>query len=364
MKEGELKYLIALNSGYQFGSKTLISLLNIIESSQKIWDLSKEESKKLTVPDAVYNKICRLRSTVNPDNEFKKVSSLGAKTTTIFDDNYPKILKEIPDPPVILYYFGEFCLDDNLAIAVVGSRKYTSYGERATEKIVWGLANNKITTVSGLALGIDGIVHKKTLEIPGSRTLAIIPSGLDRIYPYSHQALAQKIAKGRGMVISEFPLGMQALPFNFPIRNRIIAGISLATVVIEAAIKSGSFLTAQAAIDYNREVFAIPGSIFSSQSEGTNNLIKLGARPVTDANDILDSLNINYQKNIREAQNIISHDPKENIVLEVLHNEDSTHIDEIVLKSHLDAQAINSLLMLMEMKGYIKNLGGGYYVKK
>ncbi|MBM2821154.1 MAG: Protecting protein DprA protein [Candidatus Berkelbacteria bacterium] len=261
----------------------------------------------------------------NPDKELQKVQKYNLDCIILPDKDYPKLLKEISDPPGILYIKGNLSLQDEVSLAVVGSRKYSLYGKKATNYIVGPLVQNGLCIVSGLALGIDAIAHEVALSSKG-RTLAVLGCGLDQIYPLANIRLADKIIKSGGALISEFPLGMPALRHNFPIRNRIIAGLTLGTLVIECAEGSGSLLTAAAAIDYNREVFAVPGEIFSETSSGTNRLIKMGAKIVTSHRD----------------------------VLEDLHLEEKTSVIK-------DTATVNSTIIQMEMKGKIRSLGGTRY---
>jgi len=212
-------------------------------------------------------------------------------------DKFPPLLKEIPDPPEKLYKIGTPIPDDAELITVVGSRKYSDYGKRATESIIAGLKNYDVSIVSGLALGIDALAHRAAL-MHGLHTIAIPGSGLDskHIYPRSHRGLAEDIIKKGGTLLSEFEPESDIFPSNFPQRNRIMAGISRATLVIEAAEKSGTLITARLALDYNRDVFAVPGSIFSKTSLGTNALIRDGATPVSSAEDIVAALALKEKK--------------------------------------------------------------------
>jgi len=249
-------------------------------------------------------------------------------------------------------------------LAVVGSRKFSSYGKMAAEKIIGILSQNNLTITSGLALGIDAIAHLTALEA-GGRTIAVLGSGLDKenIYPSANRYLADKIISSGGTIISEFPIGTPPLKHNFPQRNRLIAGISIGTLVIEADEKSGALITARYALEQNREVFAVPGSIFSNQSRGTNKLIKQGAIPITAAEDIIEALNLAQATGPIDKKNIVPQTPEEEkIFLQLSH--EPMHIDELMRLTKLDTSKINSTLTIMEMKGLVKNLGGMQYVIK
>lgn len=361
----DLKYWVALSTNLQIGAKTFLRLLNIADSMEEIWKMPLDRLRSQGIDEKIISAIYEVRSTKNPDQELEKLKKFDIQAITIQDKQYPKLLKEVPDKPALLYLKGEFTPEDSLALAVVGSRKFTSYGQRVTEEIVRGLASDSITIVSGLALGIDAIAHKTALETKNGRTIGILGCGLDQIYPISNKYLADKmIRENRGVLISEFPLGTPALKHHFPFRNRIIAGLTLGTLVVEGALKSGSLITARAALDYNREVFAVPGSIFNPTSEGPNHLIKIGAKVVLTYTDILDELNIQSKSQAEKASQIIADTKEEALVLEILEKDNSIHVDKITKLTQLDIDQINSTLVMMEIKGKIKNLGGNFYIRK
>jgi len=271
--------------------------------------------------------------------------------------DYPKLLKEIPDPPKTLYVKGSFSNKDKLAIGVVGTRNYTSYGKRVTENITGDLAEAGITIISGLAKGIDTWAHKTALE-RGGRTIAVLGSAVDSksLYPACNKKLAEKIARN-GAVVSEYQPGTKSERWFFPQRNRIISGLSLGVLVVEAPEKSGALITAAQALEQNREVFAVPGPIYSQNSIGTNKLIQMGAKLVTCANDILEELNLPLIENKKKQ-----FDPEnkwEEILFDILTKE-PIHIDE---KSNLDAGIVSSTLISLELRGIVKQHGGGYYTK-
>lgn len=280
----------------------------------------------------------------------------------IFKHNkkYPNLLKEIFKPPA-LYIRGDFQETDKHAIAIVGTRKPTAYGKQAAEKFSYELAQAGFTLVSGLALGIDTIVHKTALQAKG-RTIAVLGSGIDPkvLYPQENKKLAEKIEKS-GAVISEYKPDASARPGYFPQRNRIISGLSLGVLVIEAGFKSGALITAKCALDQNREVFCVPGSIFSEKSAGVHNLIKLGAKLVTRVQDILDELNLTQTMKFVEKQEILPDNKEEAEILKILSHE-PMHIDVISKKTKINISETGSVLSIMEIKSMIKNMGGGNYV--
>lgn len=287
-------------------------------------------------------------------------SASGGKKISLQSKDYPYILKEIHDPPKEFYMAGEIIEQDKIAVAIVGTRKYSQYGKQVTMEIAGELAKLGITIVSGLAKGIDTFAHQAALENKG-RTIAVLGSGLDKksFFPSSNYQLGEKISQ-RGAVISEYPEGTRGTQFTFPQRNRIVSGLSLGVLVVEAPEKSGALITAALALEQNREVFAIPGSIYDENSKGTNQLIKLGAKPVTCVEDILEELNLLHLLKI-ERKKIEPETKEEEIIFSVLSLQ-PTHIDEIIKKSGLPTPIVNSTLMMLELKKAVRNLGKGNYV--
>jgi len=246
-------------------------------------------------------------------------------------------------------------------ITVVGSRKLTSYGKQAAYGLAQDLSRAGITIVSGMALGIDAAAHRGALDAKG-KTIAVLGNGLDdkNISPRTNFNLSREIIFS-GALVSDYPAGTPALPGSFPARNRIMAGMSLGTLVIESAQASGTLITANLALDFNREIFAVPGSIFSPASEGTNQLIKSGAKLVSSAKDILEELNIEKIKEAEKIKKVIPDSPDEEKILKILSNE-PLHIDKIIKLSRLKTSTASSTVAIMEMKGMIKNMGGQNYI--
>lgn len=274
--------------------------------------------------------------------------------------DFPPLLQEIPDCPASLYIEGE--LPDpieNKYLAVVGSRKNSQYGKEVCEKLIAGLRGYSIVIVSGLALGIDSIAHEAALKA-GLKTIAIPGSGLDRevLYPATNRALAEKILKGGGALLSEFEPRFRATPYSFPQRNRIVAGISHATLVIEAVKKSGALITARLALDYNREVMTVPGSIFSATTEGSHYLIRNGATPITRSEDILEILGFTVDERTiqNESLEFENCSPEEKKILEILSEPVSR--DELIRKVGLAPNAVNALISMLEIKGLIAEKTG------
>jgi DNA processing protein len=280
------------------------------------------------------------------------------KKISIEDENYPKLLKEIKDPPKILYYLGEIKLSENY-FAIVGTRRFSSYGKQVALEIAGDLAEAGLTIVSGFATGIDTFAHQATIE-RGKRTIAVLGTGLDEksIYPKSNLKLVNEILEIGGCLISEYPPGTHGSEFTFPQRNRIISGLSLGVLVVEAKEKSGALITANFAFSQKRKVFAIPGPIYSSNSRGPHFLIKKGAKLVENADDILKELNLPGLK--PDVRPLVGETKEENLILEVL-KEESLYIDKIIEKTKLLAPMVASTLAILEIKDKVKNLGGNVY---
>lgn len=302
-------------------------------------------------------KLLKERTNIDPEKEFEKLEKQRIKFVTIFDDNYPKLLKEIFSPPVVLYYKGDINILNEQTLAVVGSRKFTTYGKNATEKIVSGLAETGYVIVSGMALGIDTFAHETTLRNAG-KTVAVLGCGLDNPYPATNANLFKRIIESGGVVVSEYMPGKPPLRQHFPARNRIISGISRGILIVEANIKSGALITARDAMEQNRDVFAIPGPIFGESSSGTNKLLKMGANPITEADDIFEFYG--HTPTSKKVKSKPSNEA-EAAIFNVLEDGEK-HIDDIIKVSGKESQLIISTLTLMEIKGKVKNLGGMVYI--
>ncbi len=274
---------------------------------------------------------------------------------------YPKLLAEINDPPITLFIRGQMPANTTPTLAVVGTRKFTDYGRLVCRRLVEPLAHSGVVIVSGLALGIDGIAHESALAGHGI-TLGVLGSGVNRdnVYPTSHRSLAEQIISSGGALISEYPPGFEPTSYSFPARNRIIAGLSLGTLVIEAPEESGALITAQVALDYNREVMAVPHPITSLAGTGNNNLLKLGARAITKPEDILESLNLQANQKLIQPHLPTPNTPQEAVILAALSRE-PCHIDEIIKTSGLPGPTVMSTLTIMEMKKQVQNIGAMRY---
>jgi len=294
------------------------------------------------------------------EKELRSLEKIGGRILTWEDDEYPPHLKEIYDPPPVLYLLGRILPQDRRAVAVVGSRYPTTYGMIAAEKIAFGLGKLGINVVSGLARGVDSAAHQGALAA-GGRTFGILGCGIDLVYPPENRDLFRQVA-GQGAVISEFPLKTPPDSDHFPIRNRLISGISLGVVVVEATLRSGSLITARFALEQGREVYALPGNVDSARSEGTNRLIKQGAKLVMAAGDIVEEI----LPHLRETPPPEPPQPRlseeEDKVFSVLERQ-ALHIDAVAQRSGWPVARVSSVLLALELAGHVKQLPGMRFCK-
>ncbi|MEX2053675.1 MAG: DNA-processing protein DprA [Patescibacteria group bacterium] len=356
----EKDYWILWNQLYeQVGPIRFEQALKAFGSAKAAWEAPLQEFYRLGWEEPAL-KILERRGKVMVEPILDSINKDGVSLIAKFEENYPENLLQISDPPPLLYLKGSLLPRDRLALAVVGSRKMTNYGREVTGALVPDLAAAGLTIVSGLALGIDAAAHQAALSA-GGRTIGVLACGIDQIYPPSNRTLAEEIIRsGKGAIMTEFPPGTPTYPANFPIRNRVISGLSLAVLVVEAAEGSGTFHTVTAALDQGRDVFAVPGSIFSPYSAGTAKLIEKGAKPVTRATDILEELQMEGENLKQAAREALPPDSEEEKILAIL-GPNELHIDEVVHQSKMEIAKVSSLLMTMEMKGLVRHLGGGIY---
>lgn len=358
----DLKYWLALDQFYKFGPIKFKKLKNFFPDMKTAYHAPFRDFLKAGIDEKSAEEFLIFKHQINPDKLLADLDKEKIKILTFADEAYPKLLKQIYDPPFIIYYRGSLEAFNGFNLAVVGARMFTAYGRQVTEKLVRELALNNLTVVSGLAIGIDALAHAAAMEA-GGKTIAVLGSGLDQqnIYPSQNRYLADKITVQGGLIMSEYSIGTLPLKHHFPQRNRLIAGLSQATLVIEAGEKSGALITARHALEQNREVFAIPGSIYSQYSAGTNNLIKLGAKLISGARDIIESLNLADAAAYIENKKIMAETAEEELILQRLAHE-PMHVDELKNLTKLDTATINSTLTIMEMKGQIRNVGNMQYV--
>jgi DNA processing protein len=335
-------------------------LLDHFGDGQTAWHATYADLAAAGLDSRAAEALVAARRTADPAREMARIEALGARVLTWESEEYPERLREVDDAPPVLYVLGSVEAQDGWAVAVVGTRRVTSYGRAVASQLAAELAEGGITIVSGLARGVDTIAHQSALDA-GGRTIAVLGSGLDVLYPPENRTLARRIVdEGRGAIVTEYPLGTQPDAVNFPARNRIISGLSLGVLVVEAGEKSGALITVTFALEQGRDVFAVPGPITSRMSDGPNRLIKDGAKCVTSAADILEELDIGMVQEHVEAVRALPTDPTERLLLDLLHDE-SRHIDDLTNESGLPASTVSAVLTMMELKGMVRHLGGMQY---
>lgn len=337
--------------------RRLVEKLGNVEAA---WKASPAALASAGLDRRAIESLLSVRQKADLAREMERLHRLGVSAITLEDEGYPSLLRTVADPPPVLYVHGGLAPEDELSVALVGTRRPTVYGRQAAELFARGLAENGVTVVSGLARGVDSCAHRAALEA-GGRTLAVLGSGLDIIYPGENRKLASEIAE-RGAVISEFPLGTKPDGANFPRRNRIISGLSVATLVVEAGETSGALITAEFALEQGRDVLAVPGNIFSPASRGPNRLIADGARPVCQLADLLEELHLEVPAGRTERAAAGLESEAEAAVYHCLCH-DPTHIDEIRRAVCLPMAVVSSALTMLELKGLARQAGGMNYVK-
>ncbi len=371
---------VALNMTTGIGPRAAVKLLERFGSAEAVFGATRAEIEQVRLlPEAVDSLIAR-EVHEKAEREIEEVRQLAGEILILDDGVYPALLREIYDPPIVLYVKGQWseCLDQP-CIAIVGSRRCSTYGQNSALMLARELAQRGVTIISGLARGIDAMAHRGALEA-GGRTVAVMGTGLDEVYPRDHRKLAQQILDGGGALVSQFPLGTPPVSENFPYRNRVISGLSLGVLVIEAAENSGSLITARLAMEQNREVFAVPGNITSRTSFGTNYLIKgAGAKLVQQWQDVATELPPQIaahllpppvgRKKEKDLVNQLSLTPQdlseaESTVFKLLSPDNPAHIDALVETSKLSVSQITGTLLTLEMRELVRALPGKCFVRK
>jgi len=353
------KYWIGFNLIKGIGAVRMQALVAHFGDLESAWRADPADLAEAGLGAKVIERVAQAREKVDLDQVWARIESQGIKILTWQDEAYPPRLKEIEQPPPVLYIRGEYLPDDLFAVAIVGTRRVTPYGRQITEEIASFLAANNMTVISGLARGVDAIAHQSALKA-GGRTIGVLGSGVDKIYPPEHRGLAEKMME-RGALISDYAPGTPPDASNFPPRNRIISGLSLAVVVVEAGATSGALITAGFAAEQGREVFAVPGSILAPQSKGTNKLIQNGALPLLSVEDLMQALDITRVGEQKAARKILPADETEARLLNLLGSE-PLHVDEIRSQAELPIEKVSATLALMELKGMVRQVGGMNYV--
>lgn len=352
-------YWIGFNRVTGIGPARLQALLDAFGDVESAWNASPADLEAVLGPAAA-QALVRARGELDLQAEWTRIEALGVQVLTWADPDYPERLLEIDSPPPVLYLRGRLVPQDRWAVAVVGTRRPTPYGVSVARELATALAASGVTVVSGMARGIDGVAHRAALEA-GGRTLAVLGSGLDQVYPPEHRRLAEEIAES-GAVLSDYPLGTRPEPKNFPPRNRLISGLSLAVVVVEAGEGSGALITADFAAEQGREVFAVPGSIHSPASRGTNRLIEAGARPMLEPEQVLEALNLDALARQEQVEERLPEDETERRLLLAM-SADPVHVDELTVRTGLPVDQVSATLALLELKGRVRQVGGMHYVR-
>jgi len=361
----EIRHWLALNMIPGLGASRCQKLLNHFGSPQAILEAGLKELQHVSgIGEFTARQIVNFRDKLNVEKEISRIEKQKVSIVTFSDENYPSNLRSIFDPPIMLYIKGQLLPEDRIAIAMVGTRRPTTYGKMVAEKLSKELVERDVTIVSGLARGIDTCAHKGALS-GGGRTIAVLGCGIDICYPPENRALFDEIGQ-RGAVVSEFPMATRPEKMNFPMRNRIISGLSLGAVIVEAGSKSGALITAECALEQGREVFAVPGNIFNSGTKGAHSLIKQGAKLVENCEDIIEeisclrdllplSLAVKSSGEVKLSQeeervyNLLSFEP--------------IHIDLISKESGLPISRVSPVLMNLEMKGKIRQVAGKMFLR-
>lgn len=356
------RHWLALKRIERVGNTLYRRLLEAFETPEGVFAADREGLQRVQgISQETIEEILSFRGFDEIDSEFEKIEKGGASLLSLHDPDYPPLLAAIHDPPPLLYFKGEWGQSDPYPIAVVGARKTTPYGQRAAEQLCGELAYQGLTVVSGFARGIDGFAHRSALAA-GGRTIGVLGCGIDRVYPPEHRALYGEIVE-RGVLFSEFP--MEAFPeaHHFPQRNRIISGLSLGCLVVEAAAESGSLITARLALEQGREVFAVPGPIFSETSAGPHRLIASGAKLVQTVDDILEELLPQLRKRGPAPAGPAPALEGEEERLYRLLSLEPKHIDQVIQESAKTASMVSALLLMLELKGAVRQLAGQFYVR-
>lgn len=353
------RYWVAFSLVKGIGAVRFQALLDFFGDPQVAWEAPAHALREAGLSEKIVDNLLQVRASLSIDRLWDRLQARGIEVLILTDDNYPRRLREIEQPPPVLYVRGRLSQQDEWAVAIVGTRRITAYGRQIAEEVAGTLARNGVTVVSGLARGVDAIAHQAALSASG-RTLAVLGCGVDRIYPTEHRRLAEQII-ANGALLSDYPPGTPPDASNFPPRNRLISGLSKAVVVIEAGQTSGALITAAFAADQGREVFAVPGNINAPSSKGTNRLIRDGARPLLDPQEVLEALDLTMVQEYQVARVTLPADAIEARLFATLSSE-PLHIDEIRERSDLPIDQVTAKLALMELKGMVRQVGGMHYV--
>ena len=360
--EDDVPYWIAFRLAEVTSANRMLALVERFGSAREAWNASASELRAvLGNRERMLANLIKARDSIEPLKEAETLESEGIRVVTLADDGYPRLLREVPAPPPVLFLRGALMETDDAAVAVVGTRRATAYGREMTRQIAGDLASAGITIVSGLAHGVDGIAHQAAIEA-GGRTFAVLGSGIHDIYPKEHKSLARRVAEQGALISDNLP---HAKPdrWNFPARNRIISGLSLGVVVIEAPEKSGALITVDFAADQGRDVFAVPGPVNSAASAGCLRIMREGARPIRNADDVIEDLRLNRLPVDEASQPALFLDDDDRRVLHVLTGSPQ-HIDDVVEASGLPMPRVSAILLTLELQQLATNTGAQYYTRR
>ncbi len=355
----DIRYWVGFNKVSGIGAARLQALIDYFGDLETAWHASPHDLQQAGLDRRSLSNLLQARSKLDLEAEMARLEQARVRVIVWDDPDYPRNLRQVYNAPPVLYVRGSLEVRDEWAVAVVGTRRASVYGKEAARLIATGLAQAGVTVVSGLAQGIDTVAHQACLEA-GGRTIAVLGCGVDVIYPWPNTHLAAGIVE-HGALLSEYALGTRPEAGNFPPRNRLISGLTLGTVVVEADLGSGALITADFAAEQGREVFAVPGSIFARTSRGTNRLIQQGAKMVCTVTDILEELNLTMVSQQAQARAVIPDNETEALLLAHLSAE-PMHVDELGRVVQLPIAQVSSTLALMELKGMVRQVGGMNYV--
>lgn len=345
------KYWVGFSKVKGIGAARTRLLLDRFGDLSSAWNATGEQMREAGLSPKITQAFLDVRKNIDLDRELDHILRSEIRILTIEDNEYPKRLLSIEFPPPVIFVKGKIVETDEYAVAVVGTRHVSSYGSQVAGELGRFLAQNHICVISGLARGVDAVAHRAVLE-GGGRTIAVLGSGVDVVYPPEHRELAARIIEN-GALISDYYPGTPPEGVNFPPRNRIISGLSLATVIVEAGERSGALITAEFAASQGREVFAVPGSIYAPRSKGANRLIRDGALPLLNFSDLLEVLNLSQVEEFRYAKQVLPENDIELLLMKTLQNE-PMHIDEIKATLGLPMEKISAALVMMKLKGLVK----------
>jgi DNA processing protein len=352
-------YWVGFNMVKGIGSVRFKTLLDAFGNAEAAWNASPQALLEAGLSRKIVESFQRVRKSVSLEQVWQRLQSLDVQVLTWEDEGFPCHLKEIDQPPPVLYIRGTLTPEDEWAVAIVGTRRVTAYGRQVAEDVATALARNGVTIVSGLARGVDSIAHQAALNA-GGRTLAVLGNGIDLVYPPENRRLAAQITE-HGALVSDYALGTPPDGVNFPPRNRIISGLAMAVIVVEAGQTSGALITASFAAEQGRDVFAVPGNINAPQSQGTNRLIRDGAQPLLNPQDVLEALNLTMVAEHRAVRVALPTDPVESQLYKLLSHQ-PMHVDEIRAQANMPIETVTATLVMMELKGMVRQVGGMNYV--